>query len=64
MKTFRIKDASAYLGMSIGTLRIMANNGTLFSFRTPGGHRRFRQADLDKYIKRNFGSAFTAELIQ
>ena len=38
--------ASARLGISPQTLRQWADEGRLPSFRTPGGHRRFRATDL------------------
>lgn len=41
-----MKEAAAYLGVSEGTLRAWADAGEVASHRTPGGHRRFREADL------------------
>ena len=41
-----VKEAAAYLGVSEGTLRAWADAGEVASHRTPGGHRRFREADL------------------
>ncbi len=38
--------ASARLGISPQTLRQWADDGRVPSFRTPGGHRRFRARDL------------------
>lgn len=43
-------DASKYLGVSINTLKTLANGLRLRSFKTSGGHRRFRQEDLDFFI--------------
>lgn len=41
-----VGDAAAYLGVSDSTLRAWADAGELPSHRTPGGHRRFSEADL------------------
>jgi len=50
MKIYKITKASTYLGVSINTLKTLANNGKINSFKTSGGHRRFRQDDLDAYM--------------
>ena len=50
MKIYKITEASEYLGVSINTLKTLANNGKINSFKTAGGHRRFRQDDLDAYM--------------
>jgi len=50
MKIYKITEASAYLGVSINTLKTLANNGKIKSFKTTGDHRRFRQEDLDGYM--------------
>ena len=50
MKIYKITKASEYLGMSINTLKTLANNGKVKSFKTTGEHRRFRQEDLDAYM--------------
>jgi len=42
MKIYKITEASEYLGMSINTLKTLANNGKIKSFKTTGKHRRFR----------------------
>jgi len=36
--------------VSINTLKTLANNGKIKSFKTTGEHRRFRQEDLDAYM--------------
>ena len=43
MKIYKITEASEYLGVSINTLKTLANNGKIKSFKTAGEHRRFRQ---------------------
>jgi len=50
MKIYKITEASEYLGVSINTLKTLANNGKLKSFKTTRKHRRFRQDDLDAYM--------------
>ena len=50
MKIYKITEASEYLGVSINTLKTLANNGKIKSFKTTGSHRRFRQDDLDAYM--------------
>jgi len=51
MKIYKITEASEYLGVSINTLKMLANNGKVKSFKTTGEHRRFRQDDLDAYME-------------
>ena len=43
MKIYKITEASKYLGISINSLKTLANNGKLNSFKTSGEHRRFRE---------------------
>ncbi len=42
-----LQEASERLGVSPATLRLWADRGRVQSFRTPGGHRRFRERDLN-----------------
>jgi excisionase family DNA binding protein len=41
-----LQEASERLGVSPATLRNWADRGRVHAFRTPGGHRRFRERDL------------------
>ena len=50
MKIYKITEASEHLGVSINTLKTLANNGKIKSFKTTGSHRRFRQEDLDAFM--------------
>ena len=50
MKIYKITEASKYLGISVNSLKTLANNGKLNSFKTGGEHRRFREDDLDAYM--------------
>ena len=43
MKIYKITDASEYLGVSINTLKTLANNGKIKSFKTTGGQRGGRK---------------------
>jgi len=43
----RLGPAAAHLGVSPNALRQWADSGRIACSRTPGGHRRFRVADLD-----------------
>ena len=46
-----LSEASRLLGVHFTTLRRWADAGTVPCFRTPGGHRRFRKADLELWIE-------------
>jgi excisionase family DNA binding protein len=49
-------EASRLLGVAPGTLRRWSDNGRVRAFTTPGGHRRFRRASLERLIP---GDAFS-----
>jgi excisionase family DNA binding protein len=42
--------AASYLGVAQSTVRKWSDGGRLPAFYTPGGHRRFRRADLDDFL--------------
>ncbi|MDZ4770915.1 MAG: helix-turn-helix domain-containing protein [Chloroflexota bacterium] len=44
-----LREAASLLGVHPATVRNWADKGELASRRTPGGHRRFRKADLIHY---------------
>ncbi|MBL8160484.1 MAG: helix-turn-helix domain-containing protein [Anaerolineae bacterium] len=46
-----LRHAAEILGVHPATVRNWADNGDLPSRRTPGGHRRFRKADLLQHAK-------------
>lgn len=50
MNIYKITEASKYLGVSIATVKTLSNKGTIKSFKTGGGHRRFREDDLDCFM--------------
>jgi excisionase family DNA binding protein len=51
MKIYKITETSEYLGVSINTLKTLANNKKIKSFKTSGSHRRFRQDEAEERRK-------------
>src|SRR5256714_15217286 len=49
--------AAKYLGMAQSTIRKWSDTGRLPAFYTPGGHRRYRRSDLDRFLERGGASA-------
>jgi excisionase family DNA binding protein len=49
--------AASYLGVAQSTVRKWSDGGRLPAFYTPGGHRRFRRADLDSFLAGSSGGA-------
>jgi twitching motility two-component system response regulator PilH len=47
--------AASYLGVAQSTVRKWSDSGRLSAFYTPGGHRRFRRADLDSFLAGSSG---------
>jgi excisionase family DNA binding protein len=45
------REAADYLHVSLFTLGRIEREGLLVPFRTPGGHRRYRQEMLDRYLE-------------
>ncbi|HHH42343.1 MAG TPA: helix-turn-helix domain-containing protein, partial [Chloroflexi bacterium] len=48
-----LSEAAELLGVHPNTLRHWADQGEFPSVRTPGGHRRFRRADVEAYLNRS-----------
>lgn len=46
-------DASKWLGVHPATLRQWSDEGKVRIFRTPGGHRRFSRADIERMLQVN-----------
>ncbi len=44
-------EASRFLGVDESTLRAWTDAGRIRAFRTPGGHRRYRQDDLSTFVQ-------------
>jgi len=53
--------AATYLGVAQSTVRKWSDGGRLSAFYTPGGHRRFRRADLDAFLAGSSGGTTAAE---
>jgi excisionase family DNA binding protein len=45
--------AAKYLGVAQSTIRKWSDLGRVPAFYTPGGHRRYRRADLDAFLDRS-----------
>ena len=45
-----LQEAADYIGVHFSSLRRWTDNGKVPCIRTPGGHRRFRRADLDAFV--------------
>jgi excisionase family DNA binding protein len=45
--------AARFLGVAQSTIRKWSDQGRVPAFYTPGGHRRFRRADLDTFLARS-----------
>jgi excisionase family DNA binding protein len=45
--------AARFLGVAQSTIRKWSDQGRVPAFYTPGGHRRFRQSDLEAFIQRS-----------
>jgi excisionase family DNA binding protein len=45
--------AARYLGVAQSTMRKWSDVGRVAAFYTPGGHRRYKRADLDQFLDRS-----------
>ena len=45
--------AAGYLGVAQSTMRKWSDGGRVSAFYTPGGHRRYRRSDLDRFLQRS-----------
>src|SRR5579885_2069184 len=45
--------AARFLGVAQGTIRKWSDQGRVPTFYTPGGHRRYRRADLEAFLARS-----------
>jgi excisionase family DNA binding protein len=52
--------AARYLGVAQSTIRKWSDQGRLPAFYTPGGHRRYRQRDLDAFVAGSAGGTAVA----
>jgi excisionase family DNA binding protein len=51
--------AAKYLGVAQSTMRKWSDLGRVSAFYTPGGHRRYRRSDLDRFLDRSGPAAAT-----
>jgi excisionase family DNA binding protein len=59
-----LSEAAKILGVHPATVRSWADRGLLPSQRTPGGHRRFRRADLNQWMEsQNTAPSAEAQLL-
>lgn len=47
-----IRDAAQRLALNPETLRRWGKAGTITTYRTPSGHRRFLEADIDAILQK------------
>jgi excisionase family DNA binding protein len=52
--------AAKYLGVAQSTIRKWSDQGRVPAFYTPGGHRRYKRADLDAFLERSGPSGTTS----
>src|SRR4029434_9148946 len=45
--------AAKFLGVAQSTIRKWSDDGRVRAFYTPGGHRRYRRADLEAFLERS-----------
>ena len=43
--------AATYIGVAQSTMRKWTDSGRVSSFKTPGGHRRYRRNELDQFLE-------------
>ena len=53
--------AAKYLGVAQSTMRKWSDLGRVSAFYTPGGHRRYRRSDLDRFLDRSGPGATAAQ---
>ena len=57
-KLLSLKETEKLLNVSKSTLQRWDNSGKLKAIRTEGGHRRYRQSDIDKILKNADGITY------
>ena len=58
-KLLSLKETEKLLNVSKSTLQRWDNSGKLKAIRTEGGHRRYRQSDIDKILKNVDGITYS-----
>jgi len=58
-KIYTLAEVAEMLSVNKETLRIWDRKGILRSIKTPGGHRRYTQLEIDRYMgKSNLGNLY------
>ena len=57
-KLLSLKETEKLLNVSKSTLQRWDNSGKLKAIRTEGGHRRYRQSDIDEILKTKDGITY------
>ena len=57
-KLLTLKETEQLLNVSKSTLQRWDNNGKLKAVRTEGGHRRYKQSDIDEILKTKDGITY------
>ena len=58
-KLLSLKETEQLLNVSKSTLQRWDNSGKLKAIRTEGGHRRYKQSDVDKRLKKIDGVTYS-----
>ena len=58
-KLLSLKETEKLLNVSKSTLQRWDNSGKLKAIRTEGGHRRYKQSDVDKILKNIDGVTYS-----
>ena len=58
-KLLSLKETEKLLNVSKSTLQRWDNSGKLKAIRTEGGHRRYKQSDIDKILKNVDGITYS-----
>jgi len=53
--------AAAYLGVSYAIMKAIVRRGLVSYSKTPGGHYRFEQSDLDCYLQNHYKKEWASE---
>ena len=52
MEQYRLREAAELLGVSYQTLKLWIYQGKIRSVKTPGGHHRIAQQEVDRLLRR------------
>jgi diguanylate cyclase (GGDEF)-like protein/excisionase family DNA binding protein len=60
----RLSEAADALGVSLNTVRRWSDSGKVTSYRSPGGHRRYRRRDVESLLLRQRGDLATVGVMR